>query len=245
MPPAVPATRAIIGLPGDVPVTPDADEARRWAVEELAKRIYHEEESLLERLWNAIFDFFRSFLQSVGGVLNETPPAVTIGFIVLVLLVAVALALWLGGRVQLARKRRVEQDAVLEHDDRTAVQLTRAADEAATAGDFHAAVLQRFRAIIRDLDERGLLEDRPGLTAREATRLASAALPHLTAEFSAAADLFCDARYGHREPTRDDDAALRDLAARAAAGARTASTPAGVAAGGTGAAPWSVPEGDA
>ena len=43
---AVALTRA----PADIPVDPDADTAREWAREELADPIYHQGESLLQRV---------------------------------------------------------------------------------------------------------------------------------------------------------------------------------------------------
>lgn len=237
---SLPAHPAVPGR--DVPVTPDADEARRWAEEELAKRIYHDQESFLDRLIRDVIEFVLNFLGNAGDALSNTPPAVTIGIIVAVLAVLVVVGLLVGGRIQLARARRARRDVELEADDRSAAELTRAADEAAAAGDLRAAVLQRFRALIRDLDERGLLEDRPGLTAREAARLAAATLPHLADDFASASDLFCDVRYGHREPTTGDDAALRELASRSAAGHRDrAGAAAGAAAPG---AAWAPPGGD-
>ncbi|WP_257210694.1 hypothetical protein [Actinomyces ruminis] len=39
------------GVSGDVPATPDADQARRAVEEELAKPVYHQAASLWQRIW--------------------------------------------------------------------------------------------------------------------------------------------------------------------------------------------------
>ena len=99
-------------------------------------------------------------------------------------------------------------------DERDARALARAADAAAERGDWDAAVVERFRAIIRSLDERGLIEDYPGMTAREATALASGALKTLGEELTRAAALFDAVRYGEVVSTEEQDAWMRDLAQR-------------------------------
>ena len=120
-------------------------------------------------------------------------------------------------------------------DERDARALARAADAAAERGDWDTAVVERFRAIIRSLDERGLIEDYPGMTAHEAAALGSGALEALGEELTRAAALFDAVRYGEVVSTEEQDAWMRDLARRVdtarvdrtgAVGARGAGRPA-------------------
>jgi hypothetical protein len=195
-----------------VPVDPDAAEAQRWAEEELAKPIYSDQPGLLERLG----EWFLSLFEGIGRIGVVTPPAVVPVLVVLAFVGVLVVALVLGGRVR--RRRVVESPASHElfEDARTSTDLTAAADAAARSGDWATAVLERFRAVIRRLDERAVLEDRAGLTAHEAASLAAAALPGEADGLRWAGRLFDDVRYGHVSPGEGEDAALRELAARVA-----------------------------
>ncbi|WP_448073132.1 DUF4129 domain-containing protein [Georgenia yuyongxinii] len=192
-----------------VPVDPDAAEARRLAEEELAKAIYDHSPGLIERLLNWLQELYEA-LTRLGG---QTPSGVVPLLLVLAFAAVVAIGLLLGGR---ARRRRLARSAStsagLFEDARTSADLTREADAAARRGDHSLAVLERFRAIIRGMDERALLDDRPGLTAHEATTLASAALPGLGTELDRAGRLFDDVRYGHAVANAEDDQTMRHLA---------------------------------
>ena len=99
-------------------------------------------------------------------------------------------------------------------DDRDAVTLTRAADEAAAQADFATAVVERFRAIIRSLDERGIIDEYPGMTALEAATLTHQALGEhqVVPPLYDAAHLFDAVLYGHVVSTRSQDEQMRVLA---------------------------------
>lgn len=204
-------------IPSGVPVTPDAEEARRWAEQELANRVYDDSPSLLDRIVAWIGDLLEA-LTSLGG---SAPPALAPLVVVLVVAALLAVAVLVGGRVRRRRQTAAATaSAQLFDDARTSADLTAAADGAAARGDWAGAVLDRYRAIIRSLDERALLEDRAGLTAHEAAELAAAALPTLAERLRWAGGRFDAVAYGHAPATAEDDAALRDLAAgtRAPAG---------------------------
>ena len=97
-----------------------------------------------------------------------------------------------------------------------------AAEEAARPGRWDEAVRERMRAVVRGLEERGLVDERPGRTAREAAAEAGAALPEHAASLAAAAGTFEQVWYGGRAAVQDDDARLRDVDA-AVRGARAGS----------------------
>ncbi|PFG40630.1 uncharacterized protein DUF4129 [Georgenia soli] len=193
-----------------VPVDPDAAEAQRWAEEELAKQIYSDDPGLLQRLG----EWFLGLFEGIGRIGAVTPPAVVPALVVLAFAGVLVVALLLGGRV---RRRRVAEAAgshELFEDERTSADLFAAADAAARRGDWETAVLERFRGIVRRLDERAVLEDRAGLTAHEAATLAAAALPAHAEGLGRAGRLFDDVRYGHVSPGEREDTDLRLLADR-------------------------------
>ncbi|SFK06750.1 DUF4129 domain-containing protein [Cellulomonas sp. KH9] len=187
-----------------VPVEPDAAEARRWVRGELLDPAYHRQETLLER----VLRWFAELLDGLPdvGMSGRTVLLVAVG----VVLVVVVVALVVAGPVRAGARRR--RTAVLSADDRrTAAQLRDAADAAAQAGDWSTAVADRYRAVVRDLEERGLLDDRPGRTAHEAARLAGAALPPHAGALARGGDLFDAVVYGDRPAAAPDDAAMREL----------------------------------
>lgn len=198
----------VLAPPHEVPLTPDAEEARRWAERELADPIYDDSPSLVERLADWLTDVLES-LTSLGGV---APPSLAPVVVVLAVAAVVVLAVLLGGRVRRRRAAVARVSAPLFEDARTSAALHASADAAAARGDFATAVLDRYRAIVRWLDERGLLDERPGLTAHEAAELAAAALPAHAERLRWAGELFDAVAYGHAAATAEQDAASRALA---------------------------------
>ncbi len=193
------------------PVRPDGPTARRWAQDELLDPVYHQQESLLSRL----LTWLRHLFDGLHGA--ALPPRgallVAAGVVVLVVL----LALWVAGPVRRSRRSRTEP-VLVSTDRRTPQQLRAAADAAAALGDFSTAVAERFRAVVRDLEDRAVLDERPGRTADEAARDAGRLLPEVAADLLRAGRLFDDVVYGGRVAARADDDGLRavDEAVRAA-----------------------------
>ncbi|MBU4365243.1 MAG: DUF4129 domain-containing protein [Actinobacteria bacterium] len=171
------------------PLTPDADEARRQLTEELSKPIYADPGSWLLDVWNRVLDWLS------GG----TPPSAglstgQLGGIVLVAVVLAAIIVWstLG---PLQRRRRAEK-ALFADDERSASEVRADAVALAAAGDWTAAALAIFRAMIRTLAERGTIEEFGGMTAHEATDQAAVRLPDFADRLDAAAQLFDSLAYG-------------------------------------------------
>ena len=111
-------------------------------------------------------------------------------------------AFWVAGPVRARVAGRPRPWSSSGDDARTAAELRAAADAAAARGDWSTAVLERFRAVVRSLEERALLDDRPGRTAHEAAEAAAARLPARAAELRRAARLFDDVCYGARRGGR-------------------------------------------
>lgn len=186
----------------DIPIEPDADEARRWLEDELAKPVYSGEgKSWFERALEWIQDFLKSLPtigRGDGGLLNPgVIVAIVLGIAVIGLLIWV-----LVGRKNL--RRRAEQSAAMFEDDpRTAAEIAASAREAALAGDWHTAVLEQFRAMVRKIEERGVVDVVPGMTAHEFTLAAGLVMPDHALDLARAGDVFDEVRYGHSPATRE------------------------------------------
>ena len=180
-------------ISAQAPATPDADEARRAAGRELSRPIYHDHHDLWDRLWSWLKGLF-----DVDSMVPGVPPWVSTLIVVLVVAAGIALLILLS----------------VFTDDRDADTLTRAADTAAAQADFTTAVVERFRAIIRSLDERGIIDEYPGMTALEAATLTHQALGEhrVVAPLYEAAHLFDAVLYGRVVSTSAQDQQMRELA---------------------------------
>jgi hypothetical protein len=96
-------------------------------------------------------------------------------------------------------------------------QAAAAAHEA--AGEWRAALRCRWRALVADLDGRGLVEEVPGRTAGEYRRQVAVALPGAAPDFDAATALFEEAWYGEHPAGAEQVERLGALSARVLAGA--------------------------
>ncbi|MDU0349551.1 DUF4129 domain-containing protein [Actinomyces sp. MRS3W] len=207
---ALPGARAWGGLAQDVPATPDADAARDAAARELAKPVYQHGDSLWTRLWRWLAEHV-----DPHSTLPGVPVWVYVLIVTLLVIALLTMLIVLFTRVTWGRRVR-RGSALLFDDDRDAAALTRAADAAAQQGDWATAVVERFRAIVRSLDERGAIEDYPGMTAHEASLLAARPLGELAAQMDDAARLFDAVRYGHINSTPAQDTWMREFADRVA-----------------------------
>ena len=192
-----------------VPVQPDGDEARRWLLDELAKQPYQASRpTLVDRIAQAFFDWLGSLFRAQG---DPTPTVLlVVALFVVVALVVVAVLLF--GVPRANRRSRAAAAGLFGDDDRrTAAELRAAARAAAAGGDFSLAVLERYRALARDLDERTLVAVFPGTTARAFARDAAAVFPAESAELAAAAEVFDGIRYAARTGSREQAGAIAAL----------------------------------
>jgi len=199
---------AVLAAP---PVEPDADTARQWAADELAKSEYHTGPSLLERLVSWIVDQVAR-LQDMPGPSG----AGALVFPLLVVVAVVVVSLLVAGPVRRSRAVRAAARDLLLDDTRTAEQIRAAAAAAADAGDLSLATAEWFRAMVRGMEERTLLDERPGRTADEAAGAAGARLPELAGELGAAARTFDAVLYGRHRASATDEATMRALDKRVA-----------------------------
>ena len=201
-------------LPGAVPVQPSGDQARQWLVQELAKGPYQAAKPTpFDIVAQAVLQWFQSLFTSKTSV---APPVLLVAaLIVVVALLVVALVLF--GVPRLNRRSRVAGGLFGEDDRRTADELRRSSAAAFAAGDWSAAVLERFRGLARGLDERTVLTVFPGTTADGFARRAAQAFPAEERELESAAAVFDDVRYAGRPATRAEAQAVTALDDRLAA----------------------------
>ncbi|MET4674144.1 DUF4129 domain-containing protein [Streptomyces microflavus] len=201
------AARHVIGA-GDIPVDTPRVPAREAAESELSKPMYHENDpNFLQRGLNHFWDWVAGVFDAAAGAAPGGPA----GLVVLVLvIIGLAVALW--WRLGTPQRSSRPADALFENDGpRSAAQHRAAADAHAAALRWTEAVQERMRALVRSLEERALLDPRPGRTADEAAAEAGRALPdHATRLRSAARD-FDDVTYGGRTAGQPTYLALRAL----------------------------------
>ncbi|MEU6391357.1 DUF4129 domain-containing protein [Streptomyces sp. NPDC046939] len=181
------------------PVTIPRDPAREAAERELSKPAYHENDpSLFIRALNKFWEWVGDLFSAASGA----APGGTVGLIVIVLAV-LALALLLWWRLGTPRRSPASSRAPLFDDrPRSAADHRAAADAHAAQGHWNQAVQERMRALVRSLEERALLDPRPGRTADEAATEAARPFPAHTDALHKAARAFDDIAYGGRTATR-------------------------------------------
>ncbi|MFG3331959.1 DUF4129 domain-containing protein [Streptomyces tendae] len=197
-----------VSLSGDEPpVTIPRDPAREAARRELSKRMYHENDpSWFQRALNAFWDWIGELFSTA----STATPGGTLGLVVVILaVVAVLGALW--WRLGTPRRSAVSAPALFDHRPRSAAEHRAAAQAHAAQGHWSRAVQERMRAVVRALEERALLDIRPGRTADEAATEAGHALPAHRDRLRTAARDFDDVAYGGRPGSEESYRRLTEL----------------------------------
>ncbi|MCN9244756.1 DUF4129 domain-containing protein [Streptomyces sp. RY43-2] len=199
----------VLSHSGDTPpVTVPRDPAREAARDELSKGMYHEHDpGLLERALDALWDRVARLFGSASTVTPGGPVGL---FVVALVILAIAAALWW----RLGPPRRTPTSStpapLFDNRPRSAAEHRAAAEAHAAQGHWNRAVQERMRAVVRSLEERALLDLRPGRTADEAAAEAGRSLPAHTDRLRAAARDFDAVAYGGRSA---DEETYRRLAA--------------------------------
>lgn len=182
----------------------DPDEARRRILDELAKGEYGRGTGLLGWLKHQLGLLLEALQEGMAG----SPGALPVLAVVLAL-GALALAVLLRRRSgPLRRQARWNPQAALDADPSApAAELLERAQAARTADE---RVVLAMRALVRDLEERTVLEVTDGMTAHEAAHTAGRAFPDVRSRLSRTASAFDTAAYSHRSatPKQAEDAVL-------------------------------------
>ena len=176
----------------EVPVEPDAEQARNWLESELSQAEYQDAQpGLLERAVAKILEFLTDLLDGIQGV--GAPAGILL--IALGALVLLALAVLVVRPRLNARKKPAGlfDETSADHD---AAAHRALAEQAAQAGNWDTALAERLRAILRSAEERVILHPQAGRTAREAGTALSAVFPAAAEEIHWLSRRFDEVRYG-------------------------------------------------
>jgi hypothetical protein len=189
------------------PVTIERGPAREAARRELSKRMYHENDpSPFERALDAFWDW----LGRIFSAASTAAPGGAVGLLVIILgVIAVLAALW--WRLGTPRRRPSSTAALFDDRPRSAAEHRAAAEAHAAQAHWNQALQERMRAIVRSLEERALLDVRPGRTADEAVAEAGRTLPAHAERLRAAAREFDDVTYGGRTATEQSYHRIAEL----------------------------------
>ncbi|MFJ9694266.1 DUF4129 domain-containing protein [Kitasatospora sp. NPDC101183] len=195
-------------LASGAPVTLPRDPARDAARDELLNSEYHKNDpSVLERVLDWINDHITSALDGLSGT-GTSGTTGLVFFVIVALLIGAALWWRLGAP---GRDARTTPDVFGTAGPRSAEQHRTEAAAHAAAGRWEEAVREQMRALVRSLEERTLLDGRPGRTADEAAAEAGRSLPEHADALAAAARAFDDVAYGDRTADRAAYELLHDL----------------------------------
>ena len=174
---------------------PGRDEAREAAQRELSKHAYQEARPpWFERLVRWVLGKLQDAFDKASG----NVPGGRLGLLVLVLLLAGLVALVLV-KLRPATRTKGLPELFDGGQELTADGHRRLAEQAAARGAWAEAVRERLRAVVRELEARGVVEPRPGRTADEVALEAGRVVPSLSGPLLAGARLFDEIWYGGHE----------------------------------------------
>lgn len=181
-----------------IPLSPpdvDPDEARRRMLEELSKAEYDDSPGFVSWLLGLLEDWLTDVLSGIDG-----SSAAQAGiFAVLAVMVAVVAFLVLRRTGLVRRGAALSVETALDAEESlSAAQLRAAARDAIDQGRTDDATVLAMRALVRDLDERTLLDVTDGMTAHEAAGAAAAPFPDLRSRLQLGAEAFDTAAYSFR-----------------------------------------------
>lgn len=186
-------------MSAEPPVLPDAEEARRWAAEELAKPEYRQAApGWLESFWEGILEWLRS-LDASSADAGPLPSS----------LIGIAIAVVIAAGVMLARPRlnakvRQAREVFGMDSPLTAADYRQRAETAAAAAKWGDAVVDRFRALVRSAEDRTILNPQPGRTADEVARELALPFGAYAHRLNHAARTFDAVRYGNHPALQAD-----------------------------------------
>ncbi|MFI6941608.1 DUF4129 domain-containing protein [Streptomyces sp. NPDC050418] len=189
------------------PVTIPRDPAREAAERELSDPRYHQNDpNLLERALDRLWEWIGDLFSAASGA----APGGALGLVVIVIVVLLLVAaLW--WRLGAPRRSPTTSPHLFDDRPRSAAEHRASAEAHAAAQRWNQAVQEQMRAIVRSLEERALLDERPGRTADEAAADAGRTLPDHAPQLVDAARSFDDVTYGGRTADESAYARLADL----------------------------------
>ena len=174
------------------------EQAQELARRELSKPDYAEAQPpLVVRLLDQVFEALGNAFDGASGAF----PGGSSG-LVLVLLVVLTAVVLVVLRVRPTGGSAQTGSVFTGGRALTAADHRERATAAAASGDFAEAVRERLRAVVRELEARGVLDARAGRTADEVAREAGRLVPVLADPLRLAATTFDEVWYGGRAADR-------------------------------------------
>jgi hypothetical protein len=199
------------GPPSPNPLTRGGAQAAARA--ELSKRAYHRNDpSVVDRG----LEWLLKRLEKVLDASTRHAPGHGIGLFLIIVIAAAVVTLIVVRVGTLRRTARATDQPIFGTGETTADDHRKAAIQFAADGMWAEAIRERLRAIARELEQRGVLDPRPGRTAAELSREAGVQLPALADDLRSATSVFDEVWYGGRTATAADEELLRRLDARVA-----------------------------
>ena len=170
------------------------ESARRAAREELLDHRYQDAQPpLLYRLvGKAVRKLLELLDRASGGV-----PGGRVGLLILAAMIVLLIAV-IVVRLRPTGGRGASADIFTTGATLSAAEHRALADAAAATGQWADAVRERLRAIVRELEARGVLDPRPSRTAGEVARDGSASVPTIAEPLHRATSTFDEIWYGGR-----------------------------------------------
>ena len=178
-------------------MVPGADEARQWAQDELAQKVYQDAKpGFADQVLALLKQALDELLNSIGVADGRTGLAIAAGVVLLAIVAIIFIV-----RPQLNRRKSAA--AVLFENEQvmTAAQHRSRARAAALEEDFSTAFGEQFRAIVRAAEERDVIVPALGRTANEIAAELEQAFPSHRSGLHHGAELFNAVRYGRVQPT--------------------------------------------
>lgn len=189
-----------------IPVDIGRDEARELAEQELLDPVYAKAKP---PWWQEVASWVFDKLSEVVAAAAGSGAGL---FWLLILVGVVSLIVFVimrqfGG----VQRSRTAGGEVFSDEALSAEQYRSLAEQAAGRQQWAEAIREGFRAIVRQLEERGALDRRPGRTADEAARDAGLVFDVHRSDLHHAAQSFDEVVYGDRPGSAAEYGAMRDL----------------------------------
>lgn len=186
---------------------PDRDEARELLRRELSTADYNRPESLIQKAVTWLLDRITGMIDLVPGSTGLS----TLLLGVVIALAAVAVFFAIRGTRRSRRLSSRDTGPVLAETGLSADDYRARAAAAAGSGHWDAALLDSYRAIAAATDERALLDELPGTTAREIAVALRTPFPDRGDEALWAAEAFDAVCYGDQHATQEQAERVREL----------------------------------
>lgn len=205
----------LAAAPSAPPITRDG--AQHAAQTELSKNGYHAHDPSAA---NRVLQWILHKIGNAFDAASRHAPGKGIGLLVIVVVVVAAVAL-VGATVGRVRRTATAARTVFGTEVVTARDHRERAQAYAAEEQWAQAVREWLRATARELEERAVLDPRPGRTASELCIEASAMLPAIADELRRSTSAFDAIWYGGRAASSDDEQLLRQLDRRVAGSHRS------------------------